>query len=112
MTYSPLLLATAVGLAAASAVLFSLTATILDQNTQGKDTVSVSLLRKGQRDWLEWSGGWGLASSPVSGGLIFSAVVQTLLMMEGEIRNRPGTHKIIYLKSCLRVDTIIQSDLK
>lgn len=72
MTYSPLLLATAAGLAAATAVLFSLTGTTLQQKDEGEDLHHVL---------------WGLpsvccstANSPGGGILTLSTAVQTLLL--------------------------------
>lgn len=78
MTYSPLLLATAAGLAAATAVLFSLTGTTLQQKDEGENLHHVL---------------WGLpsvccstANSPGGGILTLSTAVQTLLL-KGKHRN-------------------------
>ncbi len=79
MTYSPLLLATAAGLAAATAVLLSLTGTTLQQ----KDGGDLYRVQSGYRVSVLHSDIYTrvfLVNSPRGGLLAFCTAVQTLLL--------------------------------
>lgn len=88
ITYSPLLLATAAGLAAATAVLFSLTGTTLQQK-DGGDLYHVQRVYRASVLHSDIYTRVYLVNSPRGGILAFCTVVQTPLM-NSKHWNRPG----------------------
>lgn len=109
ITYSPLLLATDAGLAAATAVLFSLTGTTLQQKVGGdlyhlQSVYWVSVLHSDIYTRVF------LVNSPRAGILAFCTAVQTLLLnnkyWNGPVGRRTGQKKVEYNlsnnKNCLQ----------
>lgn len=80
-TYSPLLLATDAGLAAATAVLFSLTGTTLQQK-EGKELQHVQSVYRASLLHSDIYTTVFLVNPPRAGILTFSTAVQTLLLKD------------------------------